>query len=94
DAMPEGGTLRISTRTGFSPDGKPAVAARVEDSGSGIPSEALGKIFEPFFTTKPVGKGTGLGLSVCHGIIERHGGVIEAGPKPAGGTVFTFYIPV
>jgi two-component system NtrC family sensor kinase len=94
DAMPDGGSLRIVTRPGFSPAGKPAVVAQVEDSGSGIPADTLGKIFEPFFTTKPVGKGTGLGLSVCHGIIERHGGVIEAESLPAGGTVFTFYLPV
>ncbi len=93
DAMPDGGVLKVVTRPGFSPSGRPSVLAQVEDSGSGIPSDTLGKVFDPFFTTKPVGKGTGLGLSVCHGIVERHGGVIEAESLPAGGTVFTVYLP-
>ena len=94
DAMPDGGKLRVVTRPGFSPSGRPSVLAQVEDSGPGIPSDTLGKVFDTFFTTKPVGKGTGLGLSVCHGIVERHDGVIEAESLPAGGTVFTVYLPV
>ena len=59
------------------------------DTGCGIPEEIRDKIFEPFFTTKPPGKGTGLGLSIVYGVIQRHGGSIEAYSPPEGGTRFT-----
>ena len=52
------------------------------DTGCGIPAEIRDKIFEPFFTTKPPGKGTGLGLSIVYGVIQRHGGTIEADSRP------------
>jgi len=68
----------------------------VEDSGSGIPSEVLPRIFEPFFTTRPEGEGTGLGLAVSLGIVERHGGTLQAeghGAGEARGARFTIAIP-
>ena len=46
-------------------------------------------MFDPFFTTKPVGKGTGLGLAISYGIVERHGGRLEAANGADGGAVFT-----
>ena len=66
----------------------------IADNGPGIAAENLSRIFEPFFTTKPVGKGTGLGLSVCRGLIEAHGGTIDARRRPEGGTVFEIRLPV
>ena len=57
-AMPDGGTLTIQTH-----DNADTMEILVEDSGSGIAQQNLGKIFEPFFTTKQIGEGTGLGLS-------------------------------
>ena len=70
----------------------------VQDTGSGIPPEHLGKIWEPFFTTKETGKGTGLGLSTVYGIVKQSGGFIfadsEVGPGPNTGTTFTVYLPV
>lgn len=71
----------------------------VEDTGGGIPPDALGKLFEPFFTTKEQGKGTGLGLSTCYGIVKQSGGFIfadniEAGPGRPAGARFTIYFPV
>jgi signal transduction histidine kinase len=66
----------------------------VEDSGPGIPAEVLRSIFEPFFTTRPVGEGTGLGLSVSLGIVERHGGTLDAEGRGEGtGARFTVTIP-
>lgn len=64
------------------------------DNGSGIEPEVLGRVFDPFFSTKPVGQGTGLGLSISYGIVERHGGRLEARNHSAGGAVFTLHLPL
>ncbi len=87
EAMPGGGTLRVSTE-----DGEEEFTVRIADSGPGIPEENLPKMFSPFFTTKKVGKGTGLGLSVCYGIVKMHGGSIQASNNPEGGACFTVRI--
>jgi iron only hydrogenase large subunit-like protein len=87
EAMPDGGTLAVSTE-----DGEGEFTVRVADSGPGIPEENLPKMFSPFFTTKKVGKGTGLGLSVCYGIVKMHGGTIQASNNPGGGACFTVRI--
>ncbi|SPF31447.1 putative Histidine kinase [Syntrophobacter sp. SbD1] len=64
------------------------------DTGPGIPPEIADKIFEPFFTTKRPGEGTGLGLSVAYGIIQQHGGEIQAGNRPGGGAEFIIILPL
>jgi two-component system NtrC family sensor kinase len=87
EAMPNGGTLRVSIE-----DGGEEFTVRIADTGSGIPEENLPKMFSPFFTTKKVGKGTGLGLSVCYGIVKMHGGTIQASNNPDGGACFTVRI--
>ena len=71
-----------------------SVRVRFADNGPGIAGENLPRIFDPFFTTKPVGKGTGLGLAISHGIVEHHGGRLEAGNGADGGAVFTLVLPL
>jgi two-component system, NtrC family, sensor histidine kinase HupT/HoxJ len=70
------------------------VRLRFADNGPGIAPENLPRIFDPFFTTKPVGKGTGLGLAISFGMVERHGGRLEAANGTVGGAVFTLSLPV
>lgn len=68
---------------------------QVQDTGSGIAPEHLGKVFDPFFTTKPVGKGTGLGLSICYGLIGANRGKIEALSEGIGkGSTFKITLPL
>ena len=64
------------------------VAIRVADTGTGISPDLMPQLFQPFVTTKP--HGMGVGLSICRTIVEAHGGRLDAGPSPAGGTVFCF----
>jgi hypothetical protein len=66
----------------------------VEDTGPGIPAEALGRIFEPFYSTKPAGEGTGLGLAICMGILESYGGKISVQSESGKGTRFTILLPI
>lgn len=103
DAMPDGGKMEIvlreyhSTETAKLTGGilKPGryVALSVRDSGPGIPPEKHSMIFEPFYTTKQVDKGTGLGLSTVLGIMDSHGGAIQAGNLPRGGFEVRLYFP-
>lgn len=90
DAMIAGG--KITLRTDLVDDDE--VKVEVTDNGEGIPPENLGKIFDPFFTTKGVGNGTGLGLAVTYGIVQEHGGTIEAFSESGNGTSFMLSFPV
>jgi two-component system, NtrC family, sensor kinase len=87
-ATASGGQVRLSTRR----EGD-WVRVAVDDTGTGIPPEALRNLFQPFFTTKPVGAGMGLGLAVSHGIITAHGGRIEVETMPGKGSRFTLHLP-
>ncbi len=69
------------------------VKMTVADSGCGIDPQILDKIFDPFFTTKDKDRGTGLGLASAYGIINNHGGIIQAGNGPQGGALFTLFLP-
>jgi signal transduction histidine kinase len=93
-AMPEGGRLRINAiASARRKDGRPMVALRVSDTGTGIAPEHLPRIFEPFYTTKEIGAGSGLGLAISSRIVEEHGGWIEAANNPEGGATITVHLP-
>ncbi|MBW7932681.1 MAG: response regulator [Gemmatimonadaceae bacterium] len=104
DAMPKGGTLRISVRAGGRPPDPPmpdeALAGErfailsVADTGTGIAPAVLPKVFEPFFTTKPVGQGTGLGLATVYGIVTQLGGAVRVSSQLGSGSVFDVYLPI
>lgn len=87
-AMPQGGTLTVSTAM---EDGK-YLAIVFADTGVGIEEENLEKIFEPFFTTKE--RGTGLGLAITRQIIEQHQGKIGLESAPGRGTTITIRLPL
>lgn len=70
------------------------VQVSIQDSGKGMSPEVIEKIFDPFFTTKGVGQGTGLGLSISYGIIQNHGGEIQARSEVGVGTEFVVIVPV
>lgn len=89
EATPEGGSITVTTAKNDSSDG---IRINIKDTGIGIAPEHLSTIFEPFFTTKETG--TGLGLSITHGIIQQHGGTIEASSRINEGTCFTIVIPI
>lgn len=77
EAMAGGGTLKFTTQGNGS---EKSVKLMIEDSGPGIPKEALEKIFTPFFTTKE--NGTGMGLYSAKAIVTQNNGKIicESGP--------------
>ena len=98
DAMPDGGSLNISTRTvskDFPVNGRQEfVEILFQDSGQGIEAEVMENIFEPFFTTSTGENRPGLGLAISYGIIQDHGGTIEASSEVGQGTTFAIYLPV
>ena len=104
DAMPEGGTLVVSThnleqvetelvRGVQIPRGRYATLV-IADSGTGIDPAILGRVFEPFFTTKPADKGTGLGLATVKRVVRQLSGHVTVDSTPGAGTRLTIYLPV
>lgn len=89
----------------YSPDATPIeikvshqqamVALHVADCGIGITPQHLDKIFDKFYRANPNDTGgIGLGLSICQGIVEAHGGHIQASNRVGGGAIFTLTLPI
>jgi len=104
DAMPQGGTINITTgivtleddfvKRHDQENAGEYVLVTVSDNGAGMTENIMGRIFDPFFTTKEVGKGTGLGLSMVYGIVKQHNGIIEVDSEVGKGSSFRIYLPL
>jgi len=103
DAMPDGGTLFLSTSNMRSAAPGPAsapdtalgefVRLLVRDTGTGMSPAVQDRLFEPFFTTKGAGRGTGLGLATVYGIVKQWGGFIRVESAPGAGSLFEIGFP-
>jgi PAS domain S-box-containing protein len=104
EAMPDGGTLTISTRC-LALDRPLAayeyiqagdyVVLQVTDTGIGIEQDDVGHVFEPFYTKKEMGRsGSGLGLAVVYGVAHDHKARIDLQTKVGEGSEFAIYFPV
>ncbi len=98
NAMPEGGTLSVSTSVAFNlqfnDNNGPRnyVVLEVMDTGRGIPPEVMERLFHPYITKTYLG--TGLGLTIVKKIVDDHHGHIEVNSEEGVGTSFIIYIPV
>jgi len=103
DAMPRGGSLRISTSCLTVTE---AMAGRVieaaagdyvemavRDEGTGMDAETVSRVFDPFFTTREPGRGVGLGLSMVYGIVKQSGGCIMVESEIGRSTTFRVLLP-
>jgi CheY-like chemotaxis protein len=96
DAMPGGGSVRLSIEPPEADDGLPPTGWTtlvVADTGSGIPPEMLAHVFEPSY-----GRGgderVGLGLAMVHGVVEQSGGRIRVLSELGAGTTFRISLPL
>jgi PAS domain S-box-containing protein len=87
DAMPQGGTLTISS---WKSDGNVEIA--LTDTGSGMSEKVMENLWKPLQTTKA--KGLGLGLAICRRIVDAHGGSISVKSEAGNGTTLTIQLPV
>lgn len=87
EAMPQGGTLTVST---FQQEDN--VCIRLTDTGVGISAEDIEHLFEPFFTRKD--KGTGLGLANVKRVLDEHGGTVEIESTLGEGTTVMLCFPL
>jgi signal transduction histidine kinase len=102
EAMPGGGTLKISTETivldkksvrhKSQPEGW-FVQVTVSDDGIGMDSTVLESVFEPFFSTKKSSKGVGLGLATVYGFVKQSKGFIWVESELSNGTSFKIQFP-
>lgn len=100
DAMPEGGTLRITGSANQLEGGNSLsvlagtyLRLSVADTGLGMDDETINRAIEPFFSTKGVGKGTGLGLSMVHGLALQLGGALRIQSRKGLGTNVELWLP-
>ncbi|WP_093225811.1 histidine kinase famiy protein [Sphingomonas sp. NFR15] len=102
DAMPNGGTVTISTQlwklngnaaAHHLPEGEYVVLS-IRDEGVGMTEEVRQRAIEPFFTTKGSERGTGLGLAMVHGFLQQSLGRLEIDSEQGRGTEIRMLFPV
>ena len=74
-------------------DTGPELELQVEDTGVGIPADALPHIFEAYRQAHSERGGTGLGLAIVRGIVDAHGGRVTAESREGKGSRFTVLLP-
>lgn len=105
DAMPDGGTLTLSSDVCFLDAGfcenspfdvstGSYLQVQVHDTGTGMDAQTMRRIFEPFFTTKERGQGTGMGLAAVYGTVKTHHGAIDVQSKLGEGTTISLFLPL
>lgn len=90
----DGGTIEVATRA-VQPGGRRLIEVTVSDDGPGVPLADRQRIFEPYVRAGEASRagGLGLGLAICKRLVEAHGGTIEVGDRPGGGSRFAFTLP-
>jgi len=94
-----GGTVAVRVRQeGTGPDGRAvATVIEVQDTGTGVPRDALGRIFERFYRVDPARSraegGTGLGLSIVKHLVESMHGTVCAHSELGKGTTIRVRLP-
>ena len=86
DAMPEGGTVKISARNRGD-----NVEISVADTGQGLTPEECERLFTPYYTTKQ--HGTGLGLAIVQSVVADHAGTIAVESGEGKGARFVITLP-
>jgi two-component system sensor histidine kinase KdpD len=73
-----------------------AIVVTVADRGPGFAPGEETRVFDKFYRGEHAGtrSGAGLGLAIARGIVESHGGRITAEPRPGGGALFRFTLPL
>ncbi|WP_454727087.1 MULTISPECIES: ATP-binding protein [Cupriavidus] len=86
----ERGGVRIRLHGEAVREARQALEIVIEDSGIGIPADAIGKLFRPFAQVECAGRpnvgGTGLGLSISHNLVRKMGGEVTLESEPGRGT--------
>jgi len=85
---PPGGAVRLGVTAGTD-----RVEVAVEDTGVGIPPEALPRVFERYWQARGTRAGTGLGLAIVKSIVEMHGGRVQAHSSEGKGSRFVVQLP-
>lgn len=100
DALPQGGTITLTTRSIQAPAteatgaGESQLQVEVKDDGIGMDEKTRQHCLEPFFSTKMLQGGTGLGLAMVYGMIQRHEGSIDIVSAPGQGTSIRLTFPI
>jgi len=87
EAMPDGGTLNVTTRSDHG-----WAVLEVRDTGVGMPGPDASKVFNPFFTTKN-GTHAGLSLTYVQATVVQNGGSIDVATEEGRGAQFTVRLP-